>query len=235
MTLGGNRPSTWRAVRAGGALLPGKSGVPKTTLSHWSARITGLHAHLGSGILDAAHWRSVYAQLASLAEGFSRIETLDIGGGLGVPSRPDEAALDLAVLADGLAEVKRAYPQFALWMEPGRYLVADAGVLLARVTQTKRKGSVHYVGIDAGMNSLIRPALYEAWHEIVNLTRLDEPASTMVQVVGPICESGDVLGNNRRLPECREGDVLLIAQAGAYGAVMASRYNLREPAVEVVL
>ena len=199
------------------------------------ARITGLHAHLGSGILDAAHWRSVYAQLASLAEGFSRIETLDIGGGLGVPSRPDEAALDLAVLADGLAEVKRAYPQFALWMEPGRYLVADAGVLLARVTQTKRKGSVHYVGIDAGMNSLIRPALYEAWHEIVNLTRLDEPASTMVQVVGPICESGDVLGNNRRLPECREGDVLLIAQAGAYGAVMASRYNLREPAVEVVL
>ena len=199
------------------------------------ARITGLHAHLGSGILDASHWRSVYAQLASLAEGFSRIETLDIGGGLGVPSRPDESPLDLAALGESLAEVKRAYPQFALWMEPGRFLVADAGVLLARVTQTKRKGHVHYVGIDAGMNSLIRPALYEAWHEIVNLTRLDEPASTMVQVVGPICESGDVIGANRRLPECREGDVLLIAQAGAYGAVMASRYNLREPAAEVVL
>ena len=199
------------------------------------ARISGLHAHLGSGILEAAHWRSVYAQLASLAEGFSRIETLDIGGGLGVPSRPDETALDLDMLAAALAEVKRAYPQFALWMEPGRYLVADAGVLLARVTQTKRKGTVHYVGIDAGMNSLIRPALYEAWHEIVNLTRLGEPAAAMVQVVGPICESGDVLGNNRRLPECREGDVLLIAQAGAYGAVMASRYNLREPAAEVVL
>jgi diaminopimelate decarboxylase/aspartate kinase len=199
------------------------------------AHITGLHAHLGSGILDAAHWRSVYAQLASLAEGFSRIDSLDIGGGLGVPSRPDESPLDLGVLAEGLAEVKRAYPQFALWMEPGRYLVADAGVLLARVTQTKRKGSVHYVGIDAGMNSLIRPALYEAWHEIVNLTRLDEPAATMVQVVGPICESGDVLGSNRRLPECHEGDVMLIAQAGAYGATMASRYNLREPAREVVL
>jgi diaminopimelate decarboxylase/aspartate kinase len=199
------------------------------------ARITGLHAHLGSGILDATHWRSVYAQLASLAEGFSRIESLDIGGGLGVPSRPDEIALDLGALGHALAEVKRAYPQFALWMEPGRFLVADAGVLLARVTQTKRKGNVHYVGIDAGMNSLIRPALYEAWHEIVNLTRLDEPAGAMVQVVGPICESGDVLGNNRRLPECREGDVLLIAQAGAYGAVMASHYNLRDPAVEIVL
>ncbi len=198
-------------------------------------RIVGLHAHLGSGILDAGHWRSVYAHLASLAEGFNRIESLDIGGGLGVPSRPDEAPLDLAALGAALAEVKGAYPQFQVWMEPGRFLVAEAGVLLARVTQTKRKGHVHYVGIDAGMNSLIRPALYEAWHEIVNLTRLDEVPGPMVQVVGPICESGDVLGANRRLPECREGDVVLVAQAGAYGAVMASHYNLREPAGEVVL
>jgi diaminopimelate decarboxylase/aspartate kinase len=199
------------------------------------ARVVGLHAHLGSGILDTSHWRSVYAQLASLAEAFDRIESLDIGGGLGVPSRPDEAPLDLDALAAALAEVKRAYPHYALWLEPGRYLVADAGVLLARVTQLKRKGSVHYVGIDAGMNSLIRPALYEAWHEIVNLSRLDEPGDSLVQIVGPICESGDVLGANRRLPTCREGDVILIAQAGAYGAVMASRYNLREPASEVVL
>ncbi|HEX7768777.1 MAG TPA: bifunctional aspartate kinase/diaminopimelate decarboxylase, partial [Dokdonella sp.] len=145
------------------------------------------------------------------------------------------AALDLDALAAALEEVKRAYPRFALWMEPGRFLVADAGVLLARVTQAKRKGTLRYVGVDAGMNSLIRPALYEAWHEIANLSRLDEPPGPMVQVVGPICESGDVLGSNRRLPECREGDVLLIAQAGAYGAVMASRYNLRTPAREVVL
>jgi diaminopimelate decarboxylase/aspartate kinase len=177
----------------------------------------------------------VYTQMASLAEAFGRIESLDIGGGLGVPVRPDDAPFDLAAVGTGLAEVKAAYPQFALWMEPGRYLVAEAGVLLARVTQTKRKGLVNYVGIDAGMNSLIRPALYEAWHEIVNLSRLDEPGATMVQVVGPICESSDVLGANRRLPECREGDVILIAQTGAYGAAMASRYNLREPAVEMVL
>jgi diaminopimelate decarboxylase/aspartate kinase len=199
------------------------------------ARIVGLHAHLGSGILDAGHWRSVYANLASLAEAFSRIECLDIGGGLGVPSRPDESPLDLAALGAKLAEVKSAYPRFELWMEPGRFLVAEAGVLLARVTQTKRKGQVHYVGIDAGMNSLIRPALYEAWHEIVNLTRLGEAPGPMAQVVGPICESGDVLGANRRLPECREGDVILLAQAGAYGAVMGSHYNLREPAAEIVL
>ncbi len=198
------------------------------------ARITGLHAHLGSGILDAQHWRGVYAQLASLAERFNKVEVLDLGGGLGVPSRPDDEVLDLAALGAALAEVRQAYPQFALWMEPGRYLVAEAGVLIARVTQLKHKGDVRYVGIDAGMNSLIRPALYEAWHEIVNLSRLDEPATQLAQVVGPICESGDILGSNRRLPECREGDVLLIAEAGAYGAVMASRYNLREPAAEHV-
>ncbi|ANB16854.1 bifunctional aspartate kinase/diaminopimelate decarboxylase [Dokdonella koreensis] len=199
------------------------------------ARIVGLHAHLGSGILDAGHWRGVCAQMASLAERFNRIEILDLGGGLGVPSRPEDVPLDLAELGAALAEVQRAYPQFRLWMEPGRYLVAEAGVLLARVTQVKRKGEVHYVGIDTGMNSLIRPALYEAWHAIVNLSRLDEPPTDLVQVVGPICETGDVLGHNRRLPPCREGDVILIAEAGAYGAAMGSRYNLREPAAEVVV
>ncbi len=199
------------------------------------ARITGLHAHLGSGILDAQHWRSVYVQMASLAEQFNRVEVLDLGGGLGVPSRPEDAPLDLDALAAALAEVKQAYPQFRLWMEPGRYLVAEAGVLLARVTQLKRKGDVRYVGLDAGMNSLIRPALYEAWHDIVNLTRLDDAPGEVVQVVGPICESGDTLGNHRRLAACVEGDVVLVAEAGAYGAVMASRYNLREPAAEIVL
>jgi bifunctional diaminopimelate decarboxylase / aspartate kinase len=199
------------------------------------ARIVGLHAHLGSGILDIAHWKDVYVQLASIAEKIGSVRALNIGGGLGVPSRADEAPLDLAALGVALAEVKTAYPQFELWAEPGRFLVADAGVLLGTVTQLKRKGEVRYVGCDVGMNSLIRPALYEAYHEIVNLSRLDEVPTELVQVVGPICESGDVLGSNRRLPPTQEGDILLVAQAGAYGAAMASRYNLREPADEVVL
>ena len=198
-------------------------------------RIVGLHAHLGSGVRDAGHWRSVYAQLASVAEQFNGVRILDIGGGLGVPSRPGEQALDLTDLSSVLAEVRAAYPQFALWMEPGRYLVAEAGVLLARVTQLKRKSDVNYVGVDAGMNSLLRPALYASYQEIVNLSRIDEEATELVQVVGPICESGDILGHNRRLPVCEEGDVILIAEAGAYGAVMSSHYNLRQPAREVVL
>jgi diaminopimelate decarboxylase/aspartate kinase len=94
---------------------------------------------------------------------------------------------------------------------------------------------VRYVGIATGMNSLIRPALYGAWHEIVNLSRLDSPGEHVYNVVGPICETGDILGLDRLLPECREGDVLLIANTGAYGAAMASRYNLREPAEELIL
>jgi diaminopimelate decarboxylase/aspartate kinase len=131
--------------------------------------------------------------------------------------------------------VRSAFPEYELWLEPGRFLVSEAGVLLARVTQTKTKSGVRFVGIATGMNSLIRPALYGAYHRIVNLSRLDEPADRLMTVVGPICESGDRVGRDRLLPECREGDVLLIANAGAYGHAMSSSYNLRAPAEEVMI
>jgi diaminopimelate decarboxylase/aspartate kinase len=227
-------------VRTGGS--GSKFGVPLDQLPAFlqlaeahGVTVRGLHAHLGSGVLDAAHWGEVYVQLASLAERIGSVAFLNIGGGLGVPSHPGELRLDMAELDRVLSEVKTAYPHYQLWMEPGRYLVADAGVLLARATQQKGKGAFRYLGIDTGMNSLIRPALYDAWHEIVNLTRLDEPATALYQVVGPICESGDVLGTDRRLPEAQEGDVILIAQAGAYGKVMSSHYNLRDEADEIVI
>lgn len=226
-------------VRTGGA--SSKFGLPTSDLGtllklarDCGARVTELHAHLGSGILDAGHWGEVYAQLAALAQSIDSVEVLNIGGGLGVPTHPGEAALDLIELDAALLAVKHVYPQYKLWMEPGRYLVADAGVLLARVTQDKHKASQHYLGVNAGMHNLMRPALYDAWHEMVNLSRLDAPADTLYQVVGQICESGDVLGSDRRLPASFEGDVLLIAQAGAYGAVMANHYNLRDAADEVI-
>ena len=219
-------------VRTGGA--GSKFGLPLEHLDGFmelarrhDVRIAGLHAHLGSGILDASHWPTVCGQLASIAERIGSVRTLNLGGGLGVPSHPGEAELDLAAVDAALAEVKCTYPQYDLWLEPGRWLVADAGVLLARVTQTKRKGTIDHLGCDAGMHVLIRPALYDAWHEIVNLSRLDAPADIVYQVVGPICESGDVLGADRHLPRSEEGDVLLIAQTGAYGESMSSRYNLR--------
>ena len=199
------------------------------------ARIVGLQAHVGSGIFDVATWEHTARQLAALAQRLESVRIIDIGGGLGVPERPDQRQLDLGKLDTLLAAVRAEHPRLEIWMEPGRYLVAAAGVLLARVTQLKSKGSVRYVGVATGMNSLLRPALYGAYHEIVNLTRLDEPAEVLVNVVGPICESADVLGHDRLLPSCREGDVLLIANAGAYGHAMSSHYNLRAPAEELVL
>ncbi|TAL74091.1 MAG: bifunctional aspartate kinase/diaminopimelate decarboxylase [Rhodanobacter sp.] len=227
-------------VRTGGA--GSKFGLPLDQLDEFlrladahGVTVRGLHAHLGSGILGARHWGEVHSQLASIADRIGSIAFLDIGGGLGVPSHPGETPLDMAELDAVLRQAKAAYPHYQLWMEPGRFLVADAGVLITHVTQTKGKGAWRYLGVDTGMNSLIRPALYDAWHEIVNLTRLDQPGTGLFQVVGPICESGDILGSDRRLPEPQEGDVVLIAQAGAYGKVMSSPYNLRGETEEVVL
>ncbi|MEZ5454565.1 MAG: bifunctional aspartate kinase/diaminopimelate decarboxylase [Lysobacteraceae bacterium] len=228
-------------VRTGGK--GAKFGLPPSRLAEFlatadrvGARIVGLHAHIGSGVTDAAHWRTVYSQLAGLAEQIGTVESIDVGGGLGVPYEPDAPAFDLDAYAQALAEVKSAWPQYELWIEPGRYLVAEAGVLLTRVTQCVDKLGVRRIGVDAGMNALIRPALYGAYHEIVNLSRLQDAAGSPADVVGPICESGDVLGRRRRLPDStQEGDVLLIATAGAYGAAMASTYNLRALPAEELL
>ena len=134
---------------------------------------------------------------------------INVGGGLGVTENPSQHALNLPVVNHSLLQAKAAFPDLKIWMEPGRYLVAEAGVILARVTQVKDKNGVMFVGIETGMNSLIRPALYGSFHEIVNLTRLDQKTSLTAHIVGPICESGDVLGYSRILPETREGDVFL--------------------------
>jgi diaminopimelate decarboxylase/aspartate kinase len=219
-----------------------KFGVPIADLENFArharaaqARIVGLHAHAGSGIFDVDNWQQSAFLLAELARGFADARVIDVGGGFGVPEKHGDAGVDLAQLDAALAKVRAAHPHLDIWIEPGRYLVAAAGVLLARVTQLKSKGDVRYVGVATGMNSLIRPALYGAYHEIVNLTRLAEAPEHLVNVVGPICESGDILGHDRLLPATSEGDVLLVTNAGAYGYVMSSRYNLREPAAEVCI
>jgi diaminopimelate decarboxylase/aspartate kinase len=143
--------------------------------------------------------------------------------------------IDLAALDAGVGRLKQRFPGIDFWMEPGRFLVARAGVLVAVVTQLKRKGDEQYVGIATGMNSLIRPALYGAHHDIRNLTRLTEPLNQKVTIVGPICESADQLGSDRWFPPTQEGDVVLIANCGAYGFVMASNYNRRPPAAEFLI
>jgi diaminopimelate decarboxylase/aspartate kinase len=219
-----------------------KFGVPLfemdelTTLVEKSgARVVGLHAHTGSGVLSPSAWQDTGERLVELTKRFPDVRYIDLGGGLGVPEKPGQAPLDLGRVDELLTGVKRSCGDRELWLEPGRYIVAQAGVLLTRVTQTKGKGAVQYVGVTAGMNALIRPALYGAYHEIVNLSRLGQPATEVVTVVGPICETGDRLGSDRLMPPAAEGDVILVANAGAYGYAMSSRYNLREFVDEVVV
>jgi diaminopimelate decarboxylase/aspartate kinase len=200
-----------------------------------NVKVHGLHAHAGSGVFDVGNWSQVGSTLSTLLRQFPHVSIIDVGGGLGVPDRVEGRALDLVKLDEALAGVKAVIPGVTLWIEPGRYLVANAGVLLARVTQTKVKSGIRYVGVATGMNSLIRPALYGAHHDIVNLTRYDDPANVSANVVGPICESSDFLGHDRLLPVCESGDVLLVATAGAYSRSMSSNYNLRLPAEELLL
>ena len=204
-------------------------------IDKYKIRVIGLQAHTGSGVFNVDNWYEVANTLVSLALRFRDVRILDIGGGLGVPEKSHQPEFDIAALKSRLDEFRKNHPQYQLWMEPGRYLVAEAGVLVSTVTQRKGKGAVQYVGVSTGMNSLIRPALYGAHHEIVNLSRLDEAATQTVNVVGPICESGDQLGLDRLLPPTMEGDVLLIGTTGAYGRSMSSQYNLRDPAIEIML
>ena len=227
-------------VRTGG--VHSKFGIPlfeldevQSIIERIGARVRGLHAHLGSGIKEPDSWKQTAMDLAEAARRFEEVKIIDVGGGLGVRENEMQSTLELERVDASLEEFKEVYPDLELWMEPGRYLVATGGVLLARITQMKGKGKIKYVGVETGMNSLIRPALYGSHHTIVNLSRIDDPADGLANIVGPICESADKLGIDRLFPRSEEGDVVLVANAGAYGRVMSSSYNMREPAGEIVI
>ena len=210
-----------------------KQALELTTKHH--IKVIGLHAHSGSGILSLDLWQQTALMLAAEIERFPDVKIINIGGGLGVVDKPGQQSLDFAALDESLLAVKSRYPGISIWLEPGRFFVAESGVILAKVTQCKEKGKVRFVGIETGMNSLIRPALYGAYHEIVNLSRLNEEKKGFAHIVGPICESSDTLGYDRLLPYTQENDIILIANTGAYGHCMSSSYNLRPPAEEIVV
>jgi len=227
-------------VKTGG--VHSKFGIPrfeipevKELVEEHNITVKGLHAHIGRGIKDPHSWKDTAVKLHAVAEELGGVKILDLGGGFGIQENETQADLDIREVDESLKEFKEAHPQYDLWVEPGRFLVATAGVLLTKVTQLKGKGDVRYVGVETGMNSFIRPALYGARHTIVNLSKLDHPSNQSVNIVGPICESGDKLGIDRMFPESEERDVILLANAGAYGHVMSSNYNLRQPAEEVVI
>ncbi|WP_313642436.1 bifunctional aspartate kinase/diaminopimelate decarboxylase [Stenotrophomonas sp.] len=191
-------------------------------------RITGVHAHLGSGIENSGHWKQMVDEMAGFARRIGSVEILDIGGGLPVPYSDDDEPFDLDAWAAGLADIKAVHPAFQLAIEPGRFMVAECGVLLTHASQVVEKDGVRRVGLDAGMNALLRPALYDAWHDIANLSRLDAARDVDFSVVGPICESSDVFAERVKLPAATApGDVMVIADAGAYGFSMACTYNQR--------
>jgi len=219
-----------------------KFGIPRfevdelvSLVEKAGADVIGIHAHSGSGIPEPDSWGQVAIELARIAARFPNVSVLDLGGGLGVPGRPDERPFDLPAMDQALLQVKAQLPAYEFWLEPGRYLVAEAGVLLTHVTQLKGKGDRRYIGIGTGMNALIRPALYDAYHEIVNLTRYGEPLTETANIVGLICETGDTFGVDRPMPASQENDVIVIANSGAYGRVMSSQYNLRETPQEIII
>lgn len=171
----------------------------------------------------------------SLIKQFPNTQFINLGGGLGIVEKPGQKPLDLKKLDTRLLAVKSHYPHLKFWLEPGRFFVAESGVILAKVTQCKEKDEVKFIGIETRMNSLIRPSIYGAYHEIVNLSQLYSQKAGFSHVVGPICESGDTLGYDRLLPTTHEEDIILIANTGAYGHCMSSYYNLRSPAHEIIL
>ncbi len=209
-------------------------------------RIEGIHIHIGSMVSDAGPYAeamrvalAVVAQCRTLG---ATITTLNLGGGFGVAYQPDQAEAPIqAIASNALPSARQA--GLRLLFEPGRAIVADAGALLTRVLYTKTNGGVRYVVVDAAMNDLIRPALYGAAHRVscvkgqASTDAIGSADDDLAQytVVGPVCESGDVLAAGVTLPKPQRGDLLVIHHAGAYGMSMASNYNTRPRAAEVLV
>lgn len=209
----------------------------RARLSH--VRLDGLHVHIGSQILSLQPYRLALARVAEfwreLEQVGHRINSIDVGGGLGVRYRAEEDQPIAA--ADYVAVIREALADFhgRLLLEPGRYLVAEAGVLLTRVLRIKHGEERNFLVLDAAMNDLLRPSLYDAWHDIVPVVNDPSRAPTRYDIVGPVCETGDTFARGRELPECVAGDLLMIKTTGAYGASMASTYNSRPLAAEAML
>ncbi|EMA35479.1 diaminopimelate decarboxylase [Halococcus hamelinensis] len=196
--------------------------------------LVGLHAHAGSGILgDLSGHAALVERVSEIAADLADhdIDAVSIGGGFGVPYHETDPPLDLGALAEATRDAFGADAR--LGIEPGRYLVADAGVLLARVNTVKPTPETTVVGVDAGMTALARPALYDAYHAIRSLAAdASERGTVATTVAGPVCESSDTLARGRSLPVPERGDLLAVGNAGAYGYEMASTYNSRpRPAV----
>ncbi len=207
-------------------------------VNHYKLHVNGLHMHTGSDILDADVFLRAADILFEQAENFHQLEFLDFGSGFKVPYKPDDCETDLEELGQklclGFSDFCQKYGRsLELWFEPGKYLVSESGQFLTSVTVLKQTTSAVFVGVNSGLNHLIRPMFYNAWHTIRNLSNPDG-RSRIYTVVGNICET-DTFGWDRSINEIREGDILAFANAGAYGFTMASNYNSRFRPAEVMI
>ncbi len=196
----------------------------------------GLSMHIGSQVSKVEAFKPAFEILSSMvqelrAEGHS-VDRLDIGGGFPIRYQ-DEKLMDLTEYANWVRDIVLPLDT-EIQMEPGRYMVGNSGVLLSENIYTKQTGERDFLVLDAGMNALIRPTLYEAYHNITPVTHFDRPQHDY-DVVGPICESGDTFGESRTLPEVHDGDLIAIHSAGAYGFSMASNYNSRPLPPEIMV
>ncbi len=201
-------------------------------------KIVGVHQHIGSGILSSQQFADAIAVTLAEAPRFKDARWVNLGGGLGIPYRPGEEEIDADTFRSRvvapLSDYQHAHPHLSFRLEPGRFLTAQAGVLLTRVNTVKEGSRRTFAGTDTGMGQLVRPTVYDAYHHILNLSN-PGGAPKPYDVTGNICETGDVLARERALPDVREGDVLAVLDAGAYGMSMASTYNLRPLPAEVWL
>ena len=198
--------------------------------------IAGLHMHIGSQILSAVPFGEALAKVKefckTLKAKYPTFRHLDIGGGLGINYKPDQQALDPKVFADIMLPTLKELGLHVV-MEPGRSIVGNAGILVSRVQYVKDSHFKKFIVADAAMNDLIRPALYQAHHEILPVVATDKKVTG--DLVGPICESGDFLAQDRELPDVKQGDLVVALSAGAYGFSMSSNYNSRPRAAEIMV
>ncbi|KXB04499.1 hypothetical protein AKJ48_02355, partial [candidate division MSBL1 archaeon SCGC-AAA261O19] len=210
-------------------------------------KVEAIHSHIGSQILDPKPFGEQAEKMMNLVaqirdEVGVEIGIVDMGGGLGIPYKPDEEALSPDDMAEETTSTMKKIIQEkdlskpTLVLEPGRSIVADAGMLLGRVGYTKeREKTTDWVAIDAGMNALIRPVLYDAYHHILAANKMNEKTSETYNVAGPLCESGDYLGKERKLPKVERGDLLAVLDVGAYGLAMSSQHTAQpRPAMVLV-
>ncbi|MHA1931052.1 MAG: diaminopimelate decarboxylase [Promethearchaeota archaeon] len=206
----------------------------------------GTHIHIGSGILNANDYEKAIEKyltiITQLTDAINiKLEFIDFGGGLGIPYHPEEEPLNLDIYEETVVKKfktliekgKMGVPRFII--EPGRYLSAEASILLTQINTIKDNGYKKFVGVNAGFNTLIRPTMYGSYHHIIPCSSNKERSMTKYDIVGPICESGDILGKERELPELREEEILAILDTGAYGFVMSSQYNSRPRPAEVLI